>query len=125
MESSVVTTFKSISLGASIILAVAGGAPAFGQQPNYPWIEMDTTSFALGLAGQTGEGILHLPNLGTNCDYPFRVSGFGGGIQAGISQVAASGAVTGLKRISDLTGDYSATEGQATVVAGAGATQMQ
>jgi outer membrane protein OmpA-like peptidoglycan-associated protein len=116
---------KSLSLSAAAILAVAGGVSAVAQQPNYPWVEMDTTSFALGLAGQTGEGILHLPNLGTNCDYPFRVSGFGGGIQAGISQVAASGAVTGLKRISDLTGDYSATEGQATVVAGAGATQMQ
>ena len=81
---------KSLSLSAAAILAVAGGVSAVAQQPNYPWVEMDTTSFALGLAGQTGEGILHLPNLGTNCDYPFRVSGFGGGIQAGISQVAAS-----------------------------------
>ena len=70
---------------------------------------MDTTSVELGLAGQSGEGMLHLPNLGTKCDYPFRVSGFGGGLQAGISRVAASGAVTGMKKISDLTGDYRAT----------------
>jgi len=119
------TTFKSLFLGALITLAVAGGAPAFAQQPTYPWIEMDTTSIGLGLAGQTGEGILHLPNLGTNCSYPFRVSGFGGGLQAGVSQIAASGAVVGLKRILDLTGDYEATQGEATVIAGAGATQMK
>jgi hypothetical protein len=70
---------------------------------------MDTTSIGLGLAGQTGEGMLHLPNLGTNCSYPFKVLGFGGGLQAGISQIAASSAVVGLKRILDLTGDYEAT----------------
>jgi outer membrane protein OmpA-like peptidoglycan-associated protein len=117
--------FKSLSLSASVILAVAGGTSAFAQEPNYPWVEMDSTSIGLGLAGQFGEGILHLPNLGTNCTYPFRVSGFGGGLQAGISQIAASGAITGLKRISDLTGDYLATQGEATVIAGAGATQMK
>jgi len=69
--------------------------------------------------------MLHLPNLGTNCSYPFKVLGFGGGLQAGISQIAASGAVVGLKRILDLTGDYEATQGEATVIAGAGATQMK
>jgi outer membrane protein OmpA-like peptidoglycan-associated protein len=86
---------------------------------------MDTTSIGLGLAGQTGEGMLHLPNLGTNCSYPFKVLGFGGGLQAGISQIAASGSVTGLKRISDLSGEYASTQGEATVIAGAGTTQMQ
>jgi len=70
---------------------------------------MSATSVGLGLAGQAGKGTLHLPNLGTNCAYPLRVSGFGGGLQAGISLLAASGAVTGMKRISDLTGDYMAT----------------
>jgi len=67
---------------------------------------------------------MHLPNLGTNCAYPLRVSGFGGGLQAGISLLAASGAVTGMKRISDLTGDYMATQGEATVIAGTATTQM-
>src|SRR3954447_10710646 len=78
-----------------------------------------------GFAGQAGEGTLHLPNLGTNCAYPLRISGFGGGLQAGISVLAASGAVTGMKRISDVTGDYSATQGEATVLAGAATTQMK
>src|SRR3954452_19922124 len=125
MESAVVTTFKSLSLGASITLAVAGGAPAFAQQPTYPWIEMDTTSIGLGLAGQTGEGILHLPNLGTNCSYPFKVSGFGGGIQVGVSKVSASGPVANMTRVSDLSGEYGATEGEITLLAGAGGSTMK
>ena len=116
---------KSLAFCASVILVASGGASAFAQEPNYPWVEMDSTSIGLGLAGQFGEGMLHLPNLGTNCSYPFRVSGFGGGLQAGVSQIAASGAVTGLKKISDLTGDYLATQGEATVLAGAGMTNMK
>jgi outer membrane protein OmpA-like peptidoglycan-associated protein len=117
--------FKSLSLSAAVILAVAGGAAAVAQAPSFPWVEMDSTSVGLGLAGQAGEGVLHLPNLGTNCDYPLRVSGFGGGLQAGISRVSASGSVTGMKKISDLTGDYLATQGEATIVAGAASTQMK
>ncbi|MGE0258488.1 MAG: OmpA family protein [Alphaproteobacteria bacterium] len=116
---------KSLAFCASVILATSGGASTFAQEPNYPWVEMDSTSIGLGLAGQFGEGLLHLPNLGTNCTYPFRVSGFGGGLQAGVSQIAASGAVTGLKKVSDLTGDYLATQGEATVLAGAGMTNMK
>ena len=117
--------YKSLAFSVSVILAAAGGGSAFAQEPNYPWVEMDSTSIGLGLAGQFGEGVLHLPNLGTNCAYPFRVSGFGGGLQAGVSQIAASGAVSGLKKISDLTGDYLATQGEATVLAGAGMTNMK
>ena len=119
------TTLKSLSLSASVILALAGGTAAVAQAPTFPWVEMDTTSASLGFAGQSGEGVLHLPNLGTNCAYPFKVSGFGGGLQAGISRVSASGSVTGMKKISDLTGNYSAMRGEATIVAGAASTQMK
>lgn len=119
------TRFKSLTLCGAAILAAAGGVAALAQQPNFPWVEISATSVSLGLAGQAGEGTLHLPNLGTNCDYPLRVSGFGAGVQAGISLLAASGAVTGMKKISDVTGDYTATQGEATVLAGAAATQMK
>ena len=119
------TTFKSLSLSASVILALAGGASAVAQAPTFPWVEMDTTSASFGLAGQSGEGVLHLPNLGTNCDLSFRVSGFGGGLQAGISRVSASGSVIGMKKISDLTGNYGSMRGEATIVAGAASTQMK
>jgi len=119
------TTLKSLSLSASVILALAGGTSAIAQAPNFPWVELETTSVGLGLAGQGGEGVLHLPNLGANCSYPLKVSGFGGGVQAGISRISASGSVIGMKKISDVTGEYSATQGEATIVAGAATTQMK
>jgi hypothetical protein len=40
----------------------------------------------VGIGGQSGEGQLTLPNLGTNCVYPFKVAGFGAGVQVGISK---------------------------------------
>jgi len=118
-------TLKSLALSASVIVALAGGTSAIAQAPNFPWIELETTSAALGLVGQSGDGVLHMPNLGANCTYSVKVSGFGGGIQAGVSRITASGSVTGLKKISDLTGEYSATQGEATVIAGAGTQQMK
>jgi hypothetical protein len=89
-----------------------------------PWVEMESTSFSLGLGGQSGEGILRLPNLGTNCTYPFKVDGFGARIKVGISKVNASGPVSGVTRLADLAGDYNATEGDVTLIAGAGAVSM-
>jgi outer membrane protein OmpA-like peptidoglycan-associated protein len=86
---------------------------------------MESTAVNLGIGGQSGDGLLHLPNLGTNCSYPFSVSGFGAGIQVGVSKVSASGPVANMKRVGDLAGDYSATQGEVTVLAGAGGSRMQ
>ena len=66
-----------------------------------------------------------MPNLGSNCSYPFKISGFGAGIQVGVSKAAAAGTVSNLSRISDLAGKYTATSGQMTLIAGAGATNMK
>ena len=104
-------------------MGVAG--PAVAQTPNFPWVEMESTSVNLGIGGQSGDGILRLPNLGTNCSYPFKVSGFGAGIHVGVSKVAASGEVQNMTKVSDLAGEYSSTQGEATVLAGAGATTMK
>jgi outer membrane protein OmpA-like peptidoglycan-associated protein len=86
---------------------------------------METTSASVGIGGQSGEGQLHLPNLGSNCVYPFKVQGFGAGIQVGVSKAAATGTVSNLARISDLAGKYTATSGEMTLIAGAGATTMK
>jgi outer membrane protein OmpA-like peptidoglycan-associated protein len=119
---------------AALALALAGGA-AFAQAPNAapptspgpttPYVEIETTSVMLGVGGQSGDGTLFLPNLGTNCAYPFTVQGFGAGIQVGVSKIAASGPVTNLKRIADLAGQYDATQGQATVLAGAASASLK
>jgi outer membrane protein OmpA-like peptidoglycan-associated protein len=108
-----------------LLLALAQAAPAVAQTQNGPWVEMESMSVNLGIGGQSGDGILHLPNLGTNCAYPFKVSGFGGGIQVGVSKVSASGPVANLTRVADLSGDYGATEGEVTLVAGAGGSTMK
>lgn len=114
-----------LSVFAALALAIAAGAPAVAQTPNFPYIEVETTSVNVGIGGQSGEGRLNLPNLGTNCSYPFKVSGFGAGIQVGVSKISASGGVQNLTRVADLSGDYSAIEGQATVLAGAGAASLK
>src|SRR5207237_8102921 len=101
------------------------GDPAIAQTQNLPWVQMETMSVNAGIGGQSGDGLLHLPNLGTNCSYPFTVSGFGAGIQVGISKVSASGPVANMTRVSDLSGDYGATEGEVNLLAGAGGTKMK
>ncbi len=110
---------------AGCLLALAAGAPAIAQTPNYPWVAMESTSVNLGIGGQSGDGILNLPNLGTNCAYPFSVSGFGAGLQVGISKVSATGAVQNMTRVSDLSGQYSAMQAETTVIAGAGVLTMK
>jgi len=112
-------------LAIALIIGLAFGGPAFAQTPTGPWVEMESTSVNIGIGGQAGDGMLHLPNLGTNCTYPFKVSGFGAGIQVGISKVSASGPAQNMTRVSDLSGDYSAAGGQATVLAGAGGSSMK
>jgi OmpA family len=112
-------------LAFSALLLPFAGIPAGAQTPAAPTVEMETTSASVGIGGQSGDGQLHLPNLGTNCVYPFKVTGFGAGIQVGISKAVAAGTVSGLTRVSDLAGKYGATSGEMTLIAGAGATNMK
>jgi hypothetical protein len=107
----------------STLLPLLMAMPAGAQQTAI--VELETTAASVGIGGQSGEGQLLLPNLGTNCAYPFKVSGFGAGIQVGISKAAASGAVSNLWRISDLAGNYTATHGEITLLGGGGVTTMK
>jgi outer membrane protein OmpA-like peptidoglycan-associated protein len=119
-------SFKYVPICVSLLVALAaGGHSAVAQTQNLPWVQMESMSFNLGIGGQSGDGVLHLPNLGTNCDYPFKVEGFGAGIQVGISKVSASGPVANMARVSDLSGDYGATEGEVTLLAGAGGSSLK
>jgi outer membrane protein OmpA-like peptidoglycan-associated protein len=117
--------FKSLILAAGVLLAAAAAVPAVAQGPTFPYVEMESTSVNVGIGGQSGDGVLRLPNLGTNCAYPFQVSGFGAGIQVNISKVSASGAVQNMNHVMDLAGDYSAAQGEVTPLAGASAMTMK
>jgi outer membrane protein OmpA-like peptidoglycan-associated protein len=116
---------KYLSISISLLSAIAAVSPATAQTRDFPWVQIESTSVQLGIGGQSGDGMLTLPNLGTNCSYPFKVSGFGAGIQVGISKITATGAVANMTRVSDLSGDYSVAQGEATVLAGGGSISMK
>ncbi len=99
-------------------------ASALAQTPQ-PWVQMQTTSAMIGIGGGSGEGQLTLQNLGTNCIYPFKVSGFGAGIQVGISRASAAGPVSNMTRLEDFPGSYGATHGEATILGGGGSTELK
>ena len=117
-------THKHISVLAALA-ALCMAFPAAAQDQVLPSIEMTSTSASVGIGGQSGSGVLWLPNLGTNCAYQFTVSGFGAGIQVGVSRASAAGVVANMRKVSDLAGNYSATQGEATLIAGAGSTSMK
>ena len=115
---------KLMTVCSAALLALASETPSFAQVPG-PYVDMESTSLMVGVGGQAGDGLLHLPNLGTNCAYPFTVQGFGAGIQLSVSKISASGPVLNMARVSDLVGDYTATQVETTVLAGAGAASMR
>jgi outer membrane protein OmpA-like peptidoglycan-associated protein len=117
--------FAKCSVAALLISIATGPAPSKAQTNDAPWVQIEATSFMVGIGGQSGDGQLHLPNLGTNCAYPFSVSGFGAGIQVGVSRISATGAVRNLTRVEDFQGTYSSTQGEATIVGGRGSMSLK
>jgi len=113
-----------LPISAACLMVFAAATPAMAQANNNgPSVQIETTSAALIIGGQSGDGVLSLPNLGTNCTYPFKVSGIGGGLQVGISNVSAGGPVQNLTRLEDFPGAYTNVEGQSTLVVGGGAVE--
>jgi outer membrane protein OmpA-like peptidoglycan-associated protein len=110
---------------AAVVLSLAIASPAMAQNVAKPWAQIETTSAMIGIGGQSGDGQLLLPNLGSNCVYPFTVSGFGAGVHVGISKIAAAGPVENLSRLADFSGNYSASQGEVTLIGGSGGTTMK
>jgi len=104
----------------SLLALAAGAASARAQTNNAPWVELEATSVMAGVGGGSGDGQLHLPNLGTNCDYPFTIGGFGAGVHVGVSKISASGAAKNLTKLDDFPGTYTASQGEVTVGVGRG-----
>jgi len=118
-------SFTKCSAAALLIYLATGLAPSNAQTNDAPWVQIESTSFMIGIGGQGGDGQLFLPNLGTNCVHPFNVSGFGAGIQVGVSRISASGPVKNLTKVEDFPGTYSSTQGEATLVAGRGSMSLK
>jgi hypothetical protein len=121
-----VSLLNYCSIPALLLLGFVVGWPAVARDDqNLPRVEMESTSVMVGVGMQSGDGVLRLPNLGANCAYPFKVSGFGVGIQVSASRVTASGVVKNLAQISDLSGNYIGTQGESTLVSGTGTMSMK
>ncbi|HEU0218116.1 MAG TPA: OmpA family protein [Stellaceae bacterium] len=118
-------SFQYSAAAAAIALSLATTTPAPAQAPPDGWVQVQATSAMLGIGGASGEGQLTLPMLGSNCVYPFKASGFGVGIQVGISKISAAGPVRGMTKLEDFPGSYSATHGEATILAGGGGTELR
>src|SRR5215467_8234074 len=118
-------SFTKCSAAALLIYLATGPAPSNAQTNDGPWVHIEATSFMVGIGGQGGDGQLFLPNLGTNCVYSFNVSGFGAGIQVGVSRVSASGPVKNLTKVEDFAGTYNSTQGEVTLVAGRGGMSLK
>ena len=113
------------SAAALLVCLMTGPAPSNAQTNDGPWAQIETTSFMVGIGGQGGDGQLFLPNLGTNCVYPFNISGFGAGIQVGVSRISASGPVKNLTKVEDFRGTYRSAQGEATLVVGRGGMSLK
>ena len=118
-------SFTKYSAAALLISLAAGPAPSNAQTNDGPSVQIESTSFMVGIGGQGGDRELFLPNLGTNCVYPFNINGFGAGIQVGVSRISASGPVKNLTKVEDFEGTYSSTQGEATLVAGRGSMSLK
>ena len=111
---------------ATLIASLAVAAPpARAQENNQPWTELEVVQFMAGIGGGTGDGQLHLPNLGTNCVWRYNVGGVGAGFQVGISKISASGSVKNLTKLEDFPGTYTASQGEVTLLAGRGAATLK
>lgn len=116
---------KCLAASASLVMALAAGTSALAQDQNLPTVEITMTSVMVGLGGQSGDGVLKLPQLASGCEIPFKVSGFGAGIKVGVSKVTAQGIVRNMTKLADLPGEYSVLEGESTLFVGGGGQSMR
>jgi hypothetical protein len=110
-------TLAALVLGAGI---AASSTPAFAKDPAAPGrvdatVTIRARSAAVGVGYTWGDGVLNFHGR----RYPFTVKGVD--IAAvGYSTVIGTGRVYNLHRVSDFTGTYAASTGEATLVNGIG-----
>jgi len=122
-----VTKMKFAKYAAAALLAsfTVGAPPTRAEEQNQPWTELETIQFIAGIGGGSGDGQLHLPNLGTNCIWRYDVAGFGAGFQVGITKISAAGPVKNLARLEDFPGTYTSSQGEITLLAGRGTASLK
>ena len=111
-----------LTVGALLISAPIFAQSAFAQNtdpgvsgPVNATITLDAKGAAVGVGYTWGDGILQYAGK----DYPFSVSGLTIA-DVGYSEVKGTGRVYNLKKLSDFSGVYAASTGEATVGSGLG-----
>jgi len=110
---------------AAWVAALIAAPAAFAQSQNLPVVEIESTTVSVGVGGQSGSGVLKLPNLAKGCAIPFKVEGFGAGLKVGISKLKAVGPVKNLTKVADIEGKYTAAQAETTVIVGGGVLNME
>ncbi|HEX3569469.1 MAG TPA: hypothetical protein VHU44_01455, partial [Acidobacteriaceae bacterium] len=59
-------SFTKWSAAALLMYVATGPTPSNAQKNDGPSVQIESTSFMVGIGGQGGDGQLFLPNLGTN-----------------------------------------------------------
>ena len=66
--------------------------------------QLEAISVMAGVGGNSGDGQLHLPNLGTNEIWPFSVNGLWALVKVNVSKISPSGPVKNLTKLDDFPG---------------------
>ena len=90
-----------------------------------PTIEIKFALVGAGRGARSGRGILRLPNLGTNCAYPFAVGDVGPGLKVAASGMTVTGAVANLTKVSNLSGTYGPNRDETTPAAATGLVNLK
>ena len=101
------------------VMLFASTALAGGEEPSGT-VSIETTSVAVGIGFQWGEGILKFQGK----EYKFRLKGLSV-VDVGFSKISAVGHVYHLNKVSDFPGTFSAVEAGIAIGAGVGAQTME
>jgi hypothetical protein len=94
-------------------------ASSLAQAPGHVRLKLVKAGLVVGAGG--GSGVLTYRGR----DYPFRVSGLSLGVTAGASVSRLEGWASGINRVNDFAGTYSAVGFGAALVAGAGGVHLR
>jgi len=115
----------SYCIAAASVAALVAAPAVHAQSQNLPMVEITSTTVSVVVGGQSGSGVLKLPNLAKGCAIPFEVKGFGAGLKVGISKLKAVGAVKNLTKVADIEGKYTAGQAESTMIVGGGVLNMK
>jgi hypothetical protein len=106
-------------LFAGLVICTGLATPSQAQAPGYVRVVFAKAGLIVGAGG--GRGVLTYRGR----DYPFRVKGLSLGVTFGASAMRLSGDVSGLRELSDFSGNYDAVGAGGALVGGIAGVQLR